>query len=129
MRILTVVVMGMLLFGCGRDLTGMYTGNGTITRGQTGPQEQITIQLTDTSGTLSGTWTSVTNGSSGQITGTADGDTITSLTFMIPEGGQNCSGTLTGSGSFANYLLTLTMSGSTKCGQISTSITLTQHPQ
>lgn len=132
MRVLTFLVFAMLLMGCGTNYMGVYTGNGAVTRGA-GQQEQIVMTVqAQSGGQISGVWGTNPAASSGTFQGVYDGKTITQLNFVFANvNGQPCAGALQGSGSYANSVLTLNLSGSAQClqGPVNTSIQFVHQPQ
>jgi hypothetical protein len=135
LMLLNVGILSLLVTGCGKNLNGNYTGTDTLAQtatGATGSYQptngygsqmgQMTVALTQSGDTVTGTWTESVNGQSGitgKITGVMSGGSLGSIQ-MYPTGtvsssaGVGCS--YTGSLNIGdNNLLsgTLTSAGST----------------
>jgi hypothetical protein len=112
----------MVLFGCGQsNFTGTFIGNTAITRGSN-TQEQLTFTLQETNGAVTGTWSS-NLGSTGNVSGFANGSNLSNFQMTIPEGQGNCAGTLTGTGGYANFILTVNFGfATTRCGTLSNTV-------
>ncbi len=132
MRVLTFLVVAMLLLGCGTNYMGVYTGNGAVTRGAQ-QQEQIVMTVqAQSGGQISGVWGTNPAASSGSFQGVYSGKTISQMNFVFANvNGQPCSGALQGTGTYANYMLTLNLTGTAQClqGPVSTSIQFVHQPQ
>jgi hypothetical protein len=74
------------------------------------PTESITMQLTQSSGTVTGTWRGATVAWSGQVSGTLSGGSFSGqLTFSgVALDGNTCTGTASVSGSASNSALSWT---------------------
>jgi hypothetical protein len=131
MRKLIFVLFVGLLAGCGSSsgdsapFTGTYSGTETGTQNGGNFSQTVTFILTQTGNSVTGTW-SAGSGSSGTVSGTANGSSIS--TFTVKETDSTCPGTLTGSASingstFAVASLTGTI---TNCGAITASVSATK---
>ena len=109
MRVLSVLVLAMLLFGCGASnfQGAFYSNPTTILSGSGGQQAQVVFNLTQTGNTISGSMaTNPPGGPTGQLTGQVNGDQIQQFTLSLSQGAGSCS-QFTGTGSYSNYVLTL----------------------
>lgn len=112
-KLVTVVLVSGVLVGCGNDLSGTYEGtetrisNGVVNNGFNNNQfgsgsSRFVLTLQDNDGVLTGNWESDVG--TGTVSGSADGDQITSITFRQISGnnfnsgfGNNsCGGDMTG---------------------------------
>lgn len=126
MRVLTVLVLAMVLFGCGsRPFAGTFQGNTAITMGRFA-EEQLTLTTSQTGNQVTGTFLSTKN-TSGSFLATVDGTymsrvdlTINSAPNNYSGGSMVCSGTLSGTGTIVQRHMLLTLSGnlSGTCGYI-----------
>ncbi len=117
--------------GCGTNYLGVYTGNGILTRPQQQEQVVMTVQA-QSGGQISGVWGTNPPGSGGSFQGVYDGKNITQLNFIFATANnQPCSGALQGTGTYADYYLTLNLSGQAQCipQPVSTSIQFVHQPQ
>ncbi len=128
MRLVSAFALAFLLTGCGAStFTGTFVGNTALTRGSSYP-EQITMSLVQNGNVASGSFSS-TAGTSGTVSAQVNGNYISSMTMLISSsGGSNC--TMTGSGSYSNYYLTMQMMGSSGCatGNSMVPVTLQKAP-
>lgn len=124
MKVLAALVLSMLLFGCGQGFTGTFVGNTALTRGPS-VQEQLSFVLLENGNNVTGTWSS-NLGATGTVTANSNGANIVNLQMNNVDGRNAC--TLTGTGSYANFLLTINfVGGNQNCGPLATpSIQLTR---
>lgn len=118
MKVLAALVFSMLLFGCGQGgFTGTFVGNTALTRGPS-VQEQLSFVLLENGNNVTGTWSS-NLGTTGTVTANSNGANIVNLQMNNVDGRNAC--TLTGTGSYANFILTINfVGGNQNCGQLST---------
>ncbi len=125
MRILTILVVAMVLFGCGsRPFAGTFVGNTAITMGRY-VEEQLTFTTSQTGNQVSGSFISTKN-TTGTIVAQVDGTYLPRIDIVINaapanySGGQGvCSGTLNGTGVIQNRHWLMTLSGNLQnCGYV-----------
>jgi hypothetical protein len=118
-RVSVVAVACLLVVACGggsdtptapsppppANVAGVWTG--TFEYGSPLQQGAVTMDLTQTSGSVNGTWVIQSAGWNGNVTGTVDSSSFSgSLTFNAPASGG---GTCTGAGSFSGNAGTTSM--------------------
>jgi hypothetical protein len=116
MRLLSVLVFSLVLFGCGAGgYTGVFYSQATSAlRGQASTnQERIVFTLTQSGSSVSGSFSGEYSGIAGQFTGTTNGDSLSNFTMQLPANSGSCT-TLTGSGTYASYNMTLNYNA--QCG-------------
>lgn len=123
MRLLAVLVLAMLLFGCGAaTFTGRFVSDTNLFRGPGGQLERVEMNLTQNGSSAIGSFTSQT-GSSGQVNAQINGNTVSSMNITIQNGGSSC--TMTGSGTYSSFYLNMQLVGSTGCTSGSNPINVT----
>lgn len=81
LSVAAVFATSLLFVGCGSDVTGTYTGTQTISQSLGGSkQENVTLQMTESGGKTTATIIS-SSGSTGQLNGDDNGDTISNVSM------------------------------------------------
>jgi hypothetical protein len=131
MRIILIVLTLLMASACGKsdpaatvsNLSGTYKGPETGTQAGTPFTTEATAIITQSGSSITGTLTN-TAGASGTLTGTLNGETIENLVFTQS---APCSGTISGSGTIRNNVVTGTGSGTLAvCGAVNVTLTLTK---
>jgi hypothetical protein len=106
-------------------MTGMFLGGEAGTEGGTPFDQSVTIFLIQNGTSVSGIAAS-NSGTYSTITGTVSGSSISSLTVNEP---SPCAGTFTGSATLNNGDLTGSIAGTSTCGSLSASLSLSKAPK
>lgn len=107
MRILSLIVLSMVLFGCGSGMNGNYimwsNGGQYFTQcgsGSNGSYDYVNVSLAQSGSQLSGSFTSVATGVSGSLQGSMSGSNI--QMYLMPTTGGSGNGYITATGTWTN---------------------------
>ncbi len=115
--VVSIMALGILAAGCGKNRNGTYTGQETVNMNGQSQQSSVTLTLSNSDGDrISGTW--ISNTGSGNFSGDLNGDSITNVRLEIANTGYNQTGyNQTG---YNGYNQTGYNTASQGCGTVST---------
>lgn len=123
-RFIPLCCLLLSLVACGQNYAGTYKGTESFTQDGTSGTATLTVVVTESDGTVSGSWSS-SSGSKGVITGTLKDGAVDP--FTLEETSGSCAGAYVGYAKLDSTGNTLTgyANGTAKtCGEIKAGFTL-----